>query len=254
MLLLISPSKTQSIVGPSVEKYTLPDFLPEVTTLVKQLQVFDRNGLAHLMNMSEKLSDLTWTKFKTFSKSFTSENARQAILTFQGDVYSGIKSEQFSIDDFEFVQSRLRIISGLYGLLKPLDLIQPYRLEMKTKLKTDGAANLYEFWGNKITELLNHELEKTVNSYLVNLASQEYFKAVNPAFLKKPVLDIVFKVKKNNQYKTIGIYAKRARGLMVNFVIENRLVDVQGLKEFEGGGFRYNKKLSGELQWFFCKE
>lgn len=205
------------------------------------------------MNLSEKLADLTWQRFQDFSPEFTTGNAGPAILTFQGDVYNGIKAEEFSSDDHAFAQEHLRIISGLYGLLKPLDLLQPYRLEMKTRLNTRSAKDLYEFWGNKITDLLDQDLA-TAGGCLVNLASQEYFKAVRPALLKRPVLDIAFKVRNDGQYKVIGIHAKRARGLMVNFVIKNRLVDIKDLKKFREEGYRYMESLSSELQWVFCKE
>ncbi len=253
MLLVISPSKTQKIDGPCPEEFTLPVFQPEIKTLVKHLKAIDLKGLAGLMNLSEKLADSTWRRFRDFSPSFTAENSRPAILTFQGDVYNGIRAEEFSPDDLAFAQEHLRIISGLYGLLKPLDLLQPYRLEMKTKLSTRSARNLYEFWANKITEILNQDLAMA-GGCLVNLASQEYFKAVRPAELKRPVLDIVFKVKKEGQYKVIGIHAKRARGLMVNFVIKNRLVETNDLKKFRQEGYRYIDSLSSEWLWVFCKD
>lgn len=252
MLLVISPSKTQMFTGPFPEEYTLPAFMPEIKTLINNLKVIDREGLASLMGLSEKLADLTWQRFQGFSSSFEPGNSRSAILAFQGDVFDGISAEAFSPDDLDFTNNHLRIISGLYGLLKPLDLCQPYRLEMKTKLSTSTTNNLYEFWGNKITDLLNKDLA-AAGDQLVNLASQEYFKVIKPALLKRPVLDIVFKVKKDSQYKVIGIHAKRARGLMVNFVMKNRLAEVNGLKEFRAEGYRYNDSLSSEWQWLFCK-
>ena len=253
MLLVIAPSKTQKFDGLVPKEHTLPVFLPEITTLVGQLKDLDRNGLAGLMNLSEKLVDSTWSRFQEFSSSFASENARQAILAFQDDVYAGMRVEEFSPEDFTFAQGHLRILSGLYGVLKPLDLMQPYRLEMQTKLKTASADNLYDFWGNTITESLNHDLVEGGNTHVVNLASQEYFKAVKPALLKRPVLNIAFKAKKNGQYRIIAIYAKRARGLMAKFVIKNRLVDINDLKKFKEDGYRYHDSLSSELQWVFCK-
>jgi cytoplasmic iron level regulating protein YaaA (DUF328/UPF0246 family) len=253
MLLVISPSKTQKTEGPCPKEFSLPTFQPEIKTLVKHLKASDRKGLADLMSLSEKLADLTWQRFQDFSPEFTTENAGPAILTFQGDVYNGIKAEEFSPDDLAFAQKHLRIISGLYGLLKPLDLLQPYRLEMKTRLQTRSAKDLYEFWDTKITELLDQDLA-TAGGCLVNLASQEYFKAVRPALLKRPVLDIAFKVRKDGQYKVIGIHAKRARGLMVNFVIKNRLVETNDLKKFRQGGYRYIDSLSSEWRWVFCKD
>lgn len=255
MMLLISPSKTQNFTGYSIEDYTLPVFLPEIETLIEHLKVIDKKGLSTLMNLSDKLSDLNWDRFQRFSSSFDlATNARQAILAFRGGVYSGIEAAEFSLDDLEFAQKHLRIISGLYGLLRPLDLIQPYRLEMKTKLRTASANNLYEFWDNKITDFLNQDLAKAGNTNLVNLASQEYFKAVRAKHIQVPILDIVFKVRKNNQYKVIAIHAKKARGLMVNFVIKNRLDDIEDLKKFRATGYCFKESLSSELQWVFCKE
>lgn len=253
MLLVISPSKTQKFDNPCPEEYTLPAFQPEIATLVKRLQAFDSQGLAALMSLSEKLTALTWQRFKDFAASFGPANGRPALLAFRGDVYGGIRAEEFSPADFKFAQQHLRIISGLYGLLRPLDLIQPYRLEMKTKLSTAAAPDLYGFWADKITRALNQDLAMTGNAILVNLASREYFKAVRPALLKVPVLEIVFKVRKDGQYKVIGIHAKRARGLMVNFVIDQRLVAINDLKKFRAEGYRYNDRLSSDLQWVFCK-
>ncbi|MCK4839881.1 MAG: peroxide stress protein YaaA [Desulfobulbaceae bacterium] len=253
MLLVISPSKTQKFDNPCPEEFTLPAFLPEIETLVKRLQAFDPQGLAGLMSLSEKLAVSTWQRFKDFSASFEPANSRPALLAFRGDVYGGIKAEDFSPADFKFAQQHLRIISGLYGLLSPLDLIQPYRLEMKTKLSTAAAPDLYGFWADKIIGALNRDLAITGNTHLVNLASREYFKAVKPALLESPVLEIVFKVWKDGQYKVIGIHAKRARGMMVNFVIDHRLDAINDLKKFRADGYLYNDSLSSELQWVFCK-
>jgi uncharacterized protein len=254
MLLLISPSKTQTFDGQPYKKFTQPEFGKEIQTLVNHLKSIDKKGLSSLMNLSEKLADLNWHRFQNFYSYFDLDNSRQAILTFKGDVYAGLKAEEFSTDDLHFTQSHLRILSGLYGLLKPLDLIQPYRLEMKTKLKTELANNLYGFWGNKITDSLNHDLESADHSYLVNLASQEYVKSIQLAQLRKPVLEITFKTRKNDHYKVIAIHAKRARGLMANFVVQNRLTDINHLKSFKMDGYNYNASLSRELKWTFCKD
>lgn len=253
MLLLLSPSKTQTFDGSPNKNFTTPEFRSEILTLVNNLKNIDKRGLASLMDLSAKLADLNWNRFQKFSPSFDLKNSRQAILAFQGDVYTGVKALDFSREDLKFAQNHLRILSGLYGLLKPIDLIQPYRLEMKTKLVTEQAKNLYEFWGNKITDLLNHDLDNARHSHLVNLASQEYFKAIQPSCLNKPVLEIVFKTKKNGQYKVIAIHAKRARGLMVNFVVKNRLNDIGELKGFREEGYCYNAYLSSDLNWVFCK-
>lgn len=254
MLLLISPSKTQTFDGPRYKEFTLPAFRPEIQTLVKNLRRRDAAGLASLMGISAKLADLNWHRFQQFAPSFDLENSQQAILAFQGDVYSGINASHFSPADLKFSQDNLRILSGLYGLLRPLDLIQPYRLEMKTRLATGQVKNLYGFWGNKISDLLNNDLEKTGHSHLVNLASQEYFRAIQPKNLRRPVLETVFKVRKDGQYRVVAIHAKKARGMMVNFVVNNRLTDINDLKKFKMDGYSYNAAFSSELQWVFCKD
>lgn len=251
MLLLISPSKTQHFTGPPRPGSGPPPFRPEIQTLVSHLRGFDRAGLAGLMALSDQLAAATWTKFQNFAGSFTPANSRPAILAFQGTVYGAIGAAEFSPAELAFAQQHLRILSGLYGLLKPLELIQPYRLEMKTRLATPGAKDLYQFWGSKITELLGREL--TGESHLVNLASREYFKAVQPQLLPRPVLDLVFKTRTNGGYKVIAIHAKRARGLMVHFIISRRLVDIAALQDFQAEGYRYRADLSRPLQWVFCK-
>ena len=253
MLLVISPSKTQDFTGPGPAEFSRPVFLAEIDRLVGILKRFEKKELAELMNLSEKLAGLNWQRFQDFSRTFERKNSRQAILAFRGDVYAGIRADELSAADLDFAQDHLRIISGLYGLLKPLDLIQPYRLEMKTKLRSGAAANLYDFWDNRITEALNDAMAGN-DGWLVNLASQEYFKAVRPEFLSGQVLDIVFKVRTKGQYKVIAIHAKRARGLMVRFVIKNRLENAEELKEFNEEGYRYVDSLSHKSQWVFCRE
>jgi cytoplasmic iron level regulating protein YaaA (DUF328/UPF0246 family) len=254
MLLIISPSKTQTLEGPRHEKFTLPAFRPETEVLVENLRRLDPEALASLMDISANLAQLNWHRFQQFSPSFDLENARQAILAFQGDVYSGVNAAEFSPADLQFAQDNLRILSGLYGVLRPLDLIQPYRLEMKTGLATERAKNLYAFWGNKISGLLNNDLENVNHSHLVNLASREYFKAAQSKNLRRPVLEIVFKTGKNGQYRVVAIHAKKARGMMVNFVVRNRLTDIDDLKQFTMDRYSYNAGLSSKLQWVFCKE
>ena len=254
MLLIISPSKPQTLEGPRHEKFTLPAFRPETEVRVENLRRLDPEALASLMDISANLAQLNWHRFQQFSPSFDLENARQAILAFQGDVYSGVNAAEFSPADLQFAQDNLRILSGLYGVLRPLDLIQPYRLEMKTGLATERAKNLYAFWGNKISGLLNNDLENVNHSHLVNLASREYFKAAQSKNLRRPVLEIVFKTGKNGQYRVVAIHAKKARGMMVNFVVRNRLTDIDDLKQFTMDRYSYNAGLSSKLQWVFCKE
>ena len=179
------------------------------------------------------------------------KNARQAILAFKGDVYSGIDVENFTADDFDYAQNHLRILSGLYGCLRPLDLIQPYRLEMKTRLKNPRGDNLYQFWGERITDSLNRELEKQKQPVLVNLASNEYFKSVKPRLLQGQLLNINFKETKAGKTRVVAIFAKRARGMMTDFIIRNRIETPAAIKKFRQDGYRFCKELSDDRQWTF---
>lgn len=252
MLMIISPSKTQNFDPPPPIDYTVPAQTAKIQTLAQQLRQYSPEDLGQLMKISPKLSDLNWQRYQDFQDSFTPENAKQALLAFKGDVYNGIQVDNYSKDDFTFAQNHLRILSGLYGLLKPLDLIQPYRLEMGTKLKTEKGKTLYDFWGAQITEALNTDLDS--DATLVNLASGEYFKAVQPQQLNSKVLNIVFKENKNGIYKVIGIHAKRARGLMVDYVIQNRIPEPEGLQTFDKEDYSFNPDLSTENEWVFCRD
>ena len=197
------------------------------------------------MSLSEKLSKLNFDRFQAFKTPFSLDNAKQALLAFKGDVYNGINASSLSAKDLDFAQKNVRMLSGLYGVLRPLDLIQPYRLEMGTKLGNAQGKNLYDYWGSGISEVLNEDEEKLI----VNLASNEYFKAIDKNILKAQILDIVFKEKKNDTYKVIGIYAKRARGLMINYIIRNRLTDAEVLKDLSDEGYLYNQDLSSDSTW-----
>ena len=201
------------------------------------------------MSLSEKLSKLNFDRFQAFKTPFSLDNAKQALLAFKGDVYNGINASSLSAKDLDFAQKNVRMISGLYGVLRPLDLIQPYRLEMGIKLSNVQGNNLYDYWGSGISEVLNEDEEKLI----VNLASNEYFKAIDNKILKAQILDIVFKEKKNNTYKVIGIYAKRARGLMINYIIRNRLTDAEALKDFSDEGYLYNQELSSDKKWVYVR-
>jgi cytoplasmic iron level regulating protein YaaA (DUF328/UPF0246 family) len=202
------------------------------------------------MSLSEKLSKLNFDRFQAFKTPFSLDNAKQALLAFKGDVYNGINASSLSIEDLDFAQNNVRMLSGLYGVLRPLDLIQPYRLEMGTKLGNVHGKNLYDYWGSDISEVLNEDEEKLI----VNLASNEYFKAIDKKILKAQILDIVFKEKKNDTYKVIGIYAKRARGLMINYIIRNRLTDAEALKDFSDEGYLYNQELSSDSSWVYVRD
>ena len=252
MLMILSPSKTQNFDRGPYTEYTLPVKLAQTQTLVDQLQTLSPDNLGQLMKISPKLSKLNWQRYQDFHASFTLENAKQALLAFKGDVYSGIEVETYTDADFAFAQQHLRILSGLYGLLKPLDLMQPYRLEMGTKLKTKQGNTLYDFWGDQVTAALNADLNADVT--LVNLASNEYFKAVQPQQLHGKVLNILFKENKGGVYKVIGIHAKRARGLMVNYAIRNRIVNPHDLQNFSVAGYGFCPDLSQSTDWVFCRD
>lgn len=250
MLILISPAKTLDYSNPHYQEFTQPDFTKDIKTLVKVMKKKKAQELAELMHISENLAELNERRYKTFQKEFNPENSKQALLAFKGDVYSKIDVDNYSKDEFEFAQNHLRILSGLYGLLKPLDLIQPYRLEMGTRLETERGKNLYEYWGSKIAKAIN-ELAK--NQTIVNLASQEYFKAVDLKSLKSKVITIHFKEFKNDSYQIIGLFAKQARGMMTDFAIKNKITDPEMLKTFQQEGYEYSEPLSSPEEWVFVR-
>ncbi|GAA0878880.1 peroxide stress protein YaaA [Algoriphagus jejuensis] len=250
MLILISPAKSLDYSVPAFKEHTFPDFTSDIKALVGVMKKKSSKEIAELMHLSENLAQLNETRYKTFEKAFTPENSKQAILAFNGDVYTKIDVETYSAADFEFAQKHLRILSGLYGLLKPLDLIQPYRLEMGTRLETKKGKNLYEYWDKKIAKAIN---EAAAGRPIVNLASQEYFKAVDLKTLKTPVVNIHFKEFKNESYQTIGFFAKQARGMMTNFAITNRVSDPEDLKAFDLEGYEFSEPMSSTTDWFFIR-
>lgn len=254
MLMVISPAKTLDYAGAGYPHFTQPAVLGQSEQLVKELRSYDQAQLSKLMKISDKLAQLNYQRYQDFQTPFTPENAKQALLVFDGDVYKGIHIEDYDEDDLTFAQDHLRILSGLYGILRPLDLMQPYRLEMGTRLATKKGKNLYEFWGEQISDLINAELAKESEPYLLNLASNEYFKAIKPKAIKAKILNIEFKENKAGIYKTIAIYAKRARGLMVDFVIRNRIDNPELTKGFDSDGYTFNKSLSTTDNWVFCRD
>lgn len=255
MLIVISPAKTLDFESPlPTEKFTQAELLDEAQSLIYTMRNYSPEDIAQLMSVSEKIATLNFDRFGDWSLPFTPDNARQALLAFKGDVYEGIDAYQFSEQDLDFAQDHLRMLSGLYGLLKPLDLIQAYRLEMGTKVKNDRGSNLYQFWGDRITEKLNDALAAQGDDVLVNLASNEYFKSVNKKVLKARILTPAFKDWKNGQYKMISFFAKRARGMMSRYIIENRLTDPQDLKSFDVAGYAFDSSMSGEDDWVFTRK
>lgn len=255
MLIVVSPAKTLDYETPSKTKiHTVPDFLKESQKLIKRLREFAPQDISELMNVSSNIADLNFDRYKSWSANFTEKNAKQALLAFKGDVYTGLDAESFSAKDFKFAQQHLRMLSGLYGLLRPLDLMKPYRLEMGTRLSTDRGKNLYEFWGSEITEALNQQLKKIKSDYLINLASNEYFKSVKPKELNGEIITPAFKDYKAGQYKMIGVYAKKARGSLSRFIIQNQLTDPEDIKDYAMDGYRYNESMSKDNTWVFSRK
>jgi cytoplasmic iron level regulating protein YaaA (DUF328/UPF0246 family) len=245
MLIVISPAKTLDFDTPPVTKIaTQPVFLEQSAQLMNELQQLTPDKLSSLMKISSKLGELNHQRFMDWQVPFTKSNAKQAALAFKGDVYTGLDAESFSATDFKFAQQHLRILSGLYGVLRPLDLIQPYRLEMGTKFANQGGKDLYQFWGTSPTEALNEQLRKLKTDVVLNLASNEYFRAVNKKLLNARIVSPVFKDLKNGDYKIISFYAKKARGLMAAWIVQNAITDVKQLKKFKADGYRFAADLS----------
>ena len=252
MLITLSPSKGQDFDTPApLRKHSKPGQLKDSELLIKQLKKYKTADIKDLMSVSDNIAELNVARYKSFKTPFTTKNAKQALFAFKGDVYGGIDVDSFDEDDLAYAQEHLRILSGLYGCLRPLDLIQPYRLEMKTKLSNPRGNNLYQFWGESITDALNRELKKQQEPVLVNLASNEYFKSVKLKQLKGRPLNINFKETKDGKTRIVAIFAKRARGLMTDFIIRNRIENPADLKKFRSEGYRFNKALSDNNQWTF---
>ncbi|WP_372797057.1 peroxide stress protein YaaA [Pontiella sp.] len=240
MITVLSPSKSMDMEPAKVKTFSEPLFLDRSQKLVSKARKFSAAELMDFMDISEKLAELNHRRFKDWKPPFSLDNAKQAVLAFTGDVYDGLDAPSLKKTELNYAQNHLRILSGLYGLLKPLDLIQPYRLEMGRPLETRGAKNLYEFWKAAVTE----ELNRTPGDVLVNLASNEYFKAIDKKALDKDIISPVFKDEKNGTYKIISFYAKKARGAMARFLIENRAKCAADLLEFKEDGYFYNAALS----------
>ncbi|HET8710848.1 MAG TPA: peroxide stress protein YaaA [Spongiibacteraceae bacterium] len=261
MLIVISPAKTLDFETPApIDTCTQPQFLDESQILIERLRELDPIQIGKLMSISDDLAELNHRRNMNWSTPFSRANAKQALLAFRGDVYIGLQADTFTAQDFEFAQKHLRILSGLYGLLRPLDLMQPYRLEMGTALMNARGRNLYAFWGDRITAALNAELQQEVAGHkqrepvLVNLASEEYFKAVHPKALAARVVTPIFKERKGDAYKVVSFYAKKARGTMSRYIIRNRLNDVTELKRFAEDGYAFNAKFSTTDEWVFTRE
>lgn len=253
--MVISPAKTLDFdSATNIDTHTTPQFVDDAQRLVDQLRDLSPAQISALMSISDKLGHLNFGRFADWSQPFSCENAKQAVLAFKGDVYTGLAADQMTEKQLLWAQDHLRILSGLYGLLRPLDLMQAYRLEMGTRFINDAGKDLYAFWGDKITQALNAVLEKDKAPVLVNLASNEYFKSVQTKKLNAQIITPVFKDWKDDKYKIVSFYAKKARGLMSAFIIKNRIKNVEKIKQFDTDGYSYNPAMSDSLEWVFTRK
>ncbi|HHX2499299.1 TPA: peroxide stress protein YaaA [Neisseria subflava] len=255
MFFVLSPAKNLNEKDPSpVSSFTQPDFLPAAEILMQELRKLAPQQIAELMHVSDKIALLNAERNAVWHTPFTPENAKQAVFMFNGDVYEGIAADTLKPEQIDYLQQHVRLLSGLYGVLRPLDLMQPYRLEMGTAFANSRGKNLYEFWGDKITNLLNQTLKQAGSDVLINLASQEYFKSVNTKKLNACLITPIFKDEKNGKYKIISFYAKRARGLMVRYAAEHGITEPEMLKNFDYEGYSFNEAASNEAEWVFMRE
>lgn len=254
MIILVSPAKKIEFTpGEYPVNTTMPHFLNESELLINSLKKYDIKALESLMKISPALAELNFIRYNKWQKKYNSQNSGPAIFLFKGDVYQGININTFNDSQLEFTQKHLRILSGMYGVLRPMDLIQPYRLEMGTKLPVDSAADLYHFWDNKITDFINQEIKTHENKLIINLASDEYFKSVKTKNISVKIIKPVFKDEKNGKYKIISFYAKKARGLMTRFIVENSITDYEKLKAFDYEKYTYSEQMSSENEPVFIR-
>lgn len=255
MLILISPAKTLDLDSElPTSEFSKPDYLKQAKGLIDVLRELNPEQLSKLMGISDKLAELNYERNMNWSTPFTPKNARPALLTFKGDVYAGLNAYEFSDRDFTFAQQHLRILSGLYGVLRPLDLMQPYRLEMGTKLANPKGDNLYDFWGDQVSRALTKQLDALGSRTVINLASNEYFKAVKTDKLDADIITPVFRDLKNGKYKVISFFAKKARGRMSAWLIQNRVQKIEQLKDYDLDGYRYNEEQSKGNDWVFTRD
>lgn len=255
MLIVLSPAKSLDLDTPvKTRNFSQPEFLADAKRLVKTLKTLNPEELSDLMHMSSKLGALNYERYANWRPPFTRDNARPAIFTFMGDVYQGLEANTFSSADLNFAQQHLRILSGLYGVLKPLDLMQPYRLEMGTRIATDRGNDLYAYWSNKLTKSLNRDLADNGNKMIVNLASNEYFNAIQDEQLDGEVITPAFKDFSNGKYRFLSFYAKQARGMMAAYIIKNRISSAAKIKDFDTAGYRYSEQDSSETRPVFLRK
>ena len=254
MIILLSPAKTLDFENPAVEKTcTEPEFLSLSKNLIAGLSKMSNEEISKLMGISDKLAALNSERYKSWNVKHKSKNSKQAILAFKGDVYEGMKAWDYTKEDFIYAQKNLRMLSGLYGLLRPLDLIQPHRLEMGTVYANPAGKDLYAFWGDRLCNTLNRELKASGSRFLINLASQEYFKSTQPKNLEGEIVSPIFKDEKNGKFKIISFYAKKARGMMASHLIKNRIDSIDGLRKFNNSGYQFESSESTDLQPVFLR-
>lgn len=253
MIILLSPSKTLRKEKIEHPHPTNPIFPEKSKYLMNHLKNTSRSEIKKLMKISDNLTDLNYDRFQEFETDFSKKLGEPAIFTFKGDVFQGLEAENWSEEDLEYAESRLFILSGLYGLLRPSTLVQPYRLEMGTALPTENAKNLYEFWDNQLTDQIKKELSQQQNKFIVNLASQEYSKAIHFQNIKAPQFIVHFREWRNEKWTFISFNAKKARGTMARYIIQNRIEETDGLKGFNLDGYAYNEELSSDKELFFTK-
>ena len=254
MIIVISPAKTLDFESsPITQEHTQPDFLDDSAQLIDELRKLEPDQIGKLMSISPKLAILNSNRYFAWKRPFNMDNAKQAVLAFKGDVYTGLDADTLTAAELAFAQNHLRILSGLYGVLRPLDLIQAYRLEMGTQFKNPRGNNLYEFWGDKITQALNQDLKKQKTNILINLASIEYFQSIQPNKLNARIITPIFKDQKNGVYKIISFFAKKARGLMNRYIIQNKLTDPENIKRFDFAGYRFSEDASNQDEWIFTR-
>ena len=252
MLIVISPAKTLDFeTSPVTQTASQPDYLDQSALLIEELRQYSASDIASLMKLSDNLAGLNLARFQTWQTPFNMDNAKQAVLAFKGDVYTGLDADSLDEQGLAFAQQHLRILSGLYGILRPLDLIQPYRLEMGIKLQNSRGKDLYQFWGEQLKDAVEAEL---ADGILINLASNEYFKALQAKKLKARIITPVFKDWKNGQYKMISFYAKKARGLMCRYIIDNRINEPEKMKTFDSEGYRFSPEMSQGDDWVFIRD
>jgi len=254
MIILLSPAKTLNTEPvPNLLDATQADFRKEAFELAGLLKAYSKKEIKNLMHISDKLAEQNYLRFQNFQKTHTKKSSTPAISTFNGGVYQGLRGREFNQKQLKFAQNHLRILSGMYGYLKPMDLIQPYRLEMGTKLKNEKGKDLYEFWGSKLTTKLNKDLKSTQSNYVLNLASQEYFGAIKSDKLKKPIINVHFRNIKDGEMKFVSFDAKKARGMMARFAIENRIMKPEALEDFKVENYRFDPVESNALEMYFVR-